>query len=197
MQKYFAGLLALAGWFAVIAQYILMLNNNVNTVGEATIRFFSYFTILTNIAVATYLTALLFDASFTRVKGLLSAITIYIVIVGLVYQVALRHIWDPQGLQKWVDELLHSVIPLGTLVYWSLYEKRGLRYSQIFAWSIYPLAYLIFILIRGSFSGFYPYPFVNVPAIGMQQTLINAAIIMGLFMTLSLLFIFINRKTRK
>lgn len=197
MQKSFAGLLALAGWFAVIAQYVLMLNNNVNTVSEATIRFFSYFTILTNIAVATYYTALLFDAPITRTQGLLSAITVYIVIVGLVYQVALRHIWDPQGLQKWVDELLHSAIPLGALIYWSLFEKKSLRYSQIFAWSLYPLVYLIFTLIRGNISGFYPYPFIDVTAIGMQQSLINALIILALFMTISFLFIFINRKIRK
>lgn len=197
MQKSLAGLLALAGWFAVIAQYILMLNNNVNTVSEATIRFFSYFTILTNIAVATYYTALLFNAPIVRTKGLLSAVTVYIIIVGLVYQVALRHIWDPQGLQKWVDELLHSVIPFGALIYWGLFEKKGLRYSQIFAWSIYPLAYLLFILIRGSISGFYPYPFVNVTEIGMQQTLMNALIILALFMVLSFAFIFINRKARR
>ncbi|HTG56228.1 MAG TPA: Pr6Pr family membrane protein [Niabella sp.] len=197
MQKSFAGLLALAGWFAITAQYVLMLTNNVNTVGEASIRFFSYFTILTNIAVATYFTALLFDARITRVKGLLSAITVYIIIVGLVYQVALRHIWDPQGLQKWVDELLHSFIPLGALFYWSLFEKKGPWYSQIFAWSIYPLAYLIFTLIRGRISGFYPYPFVNVTEIGMQQTLLNALVILALFMALSLAFIFINRKVRK
>ncbi|WP_114792305.1 Pr6Pr family membrane protein [Niabella yanshanensis] len=197
MQKSFAGLLASAGWFAVIAQYILMLHNNVNTVEEATIRFFSYFTILTNIAVAIYFTTLLFDGRITRVKGLLSAITVYIVIVGLVYQVALRHIWDPQGLQKWVDELLHSVIPLGALVYWSLFEKKGIRYTQIFAWSIYPLAYLLFTLIRGNSSGFYPYPFLNVKEIGMQQTLMNALIILALFMAISFIFVFINRKIGK
>lgn len=197
MQKSFAGLLALAGWFAIIAQYALMLNNSVITVGEAALRFFSYFTILTNIMVAVFFTAALFNASFTKRAGLLSAITVYIIIVGLVYQVALRHIWDPQGLQKWVDELLHSVIPFGTLIYWSLFEKKGLRYSQIFAWSIYPLIYLLFTLVRGNISGFYPYPFVNVIEIGMRQTLINALIILALFMALSFVFIFINRKVRK
>ncbi len=197
MQKYFAGLLALAGWFAVVAQYVLMLNNNTNSVEEATIRFFSYFTILTNIIVATYFTALLLGARITHTKGVLSAITIYILIVGLVYQVALRHIWDPQGLQKLVDELLHSVIPLGALIYWSVFEKKGLGYALIFSWSIYPLAYLIFTLARGSISGFYPYPFINVTEIGIQQTLINALIILALFMTLSFVFIFINRKVRR
>ncbi len=197
MQKSFAGLLALAGWFAVIAQYVLMLNNSAITVGEATLRFFGYFTILTNIMAAGYFTAALFNASFTKRAGLLSAITVYIIIVGMVYQVALRHIWDPQGLQKWVDELLHSVIPFGVLIYWSLFEKKGLRHVQIFSWSIYPLAYLLFTLIRGSISGFYPYPFINVSEIGMRQTLINALIILTLFMTISFLFIFVNRKLRK
>jgi len=194
MKKYFAGLMALAGWFAVIAQYILMLNNSVITTGEATLRFFSYFTILTNIAVAGYFTAVLFNASFTKKAGVLSAITVYIIIVGLVYQVALRHIWDPQGLQKLVDELLHSVIPVGALIYWSLFEKKELRYTYILAWCLYPLLYLIFILFRGNTSGFYPYPFVDVTAIGLQQTIINAFIILGLFMAISLAFILIKKK---
>ncbi|MCH5683341.1 hypothetical protein LWM68_03045 [Niabella sp. W65] len=77
MQKSFAGSLALAGWFAVIAQYILMLNNSVITTGEATLRFFSYFTILTNIAVAGYFTAVLFNASFTKRRGIIGDNCLY------------------------------------------------------------------------------------------------------------------------
>jgi len=48
--------------------------------------------------------------------GVITAITVYITIVGLVYNVILRFLWKPEGLQFIVDELLHTVIPLLLLV---------------------------------------------------------------------------------
>jgi hypothetical protein len=41
-----------------------------------------------------------------------SGAAIYIAIVGIVYSFALRHIWDPQGLQKIADMLLHDSLPV-------------------------------------------------------------------------------------
>lgn len=50
-------------------------------------------------------------------KGALTAITAFILIVGLVYQIALRGVWQPTGLQRIVDELLHTIIPLYVCIY--------------------------------------------------------------------------------
>ncbi len=198
MKKNLALVFALIGWFAVVAQYVLMVENRTVSFSETTIRFFSFFTILTNTLVAAYFTFIVFAnnknyAPITK-PGILTAITIYITMVGLVYQVVLRHVWQPKGLQLIVDELLHSVIPVLVIFFWFLYEvTKPIKNSQVLKWASYPLLYLAFILIRGSFSGFYPYPFVDVTSLGITKALINAAVLLLVFMVISALFIFIGK----
>ena len=187
------------GWFAVIMQYYLMLQNSEVSFGETTTRFFSYFTILTNLIVAIYFTFQLFkNPGKTEKSGTLTAITIYILVVGLVYQVLLRSTWNPTGIQKIVDELLHTIIPILVLIFWYFYEnKNELNYKQIPKWTVYPLIYLIYILIRGSFSSFYPYPFANVIEIGYSKVLINSFFIFIFFVLLSILFIRVGKALNK
>ncbi|MEN4762762.1 MULTISPECIES: Pr6Pr family membrane protein [unclassified Chryseobacterium] len=199
MKRTLAFVFALLGWFALIAQYCLMLKNSVLNFNEMTIQFFSYFTILTNLMVAIYFTNQALKKSDSEIKsGLLTAITIYILIVGMVYQVALRSTWNPTGLQRIVDELLHSIIPVLVIIYWHLYEnKKNLQYKQMALWAIYPLFYLFYILIRGSFSKFYPYPFVNVTELGLNKVFINAFFILLFFLALSFLFIRIGKASKK
>ena len=45
------------GWFAIIAQFILMILNRQEGLTETIIRFFSFFTILTNLLVTLFFTA--------------------------------------------------------------------------------------------------------------------------------------------
>jgi len=198
MKQKIAAVFALIGWFAVIAQYFLMVENRVASLQETTIRFFSFFTILTNSLVAFYFTCIVFykkqETKLIGKPGTLSAITIYILMVGLVYQFVLRQIWHPEGLQKIVDELLHSVIPILVLVFWYLYESNhSIKYSQILKWTIYPLIYLVYVLVRGSFSNFYPYPFVNVTTLGINNVLINSGTLVVIFILMSVLIVFIGK----
>lgn len=196
-------LFAIIGWFAVISQFILMVENRTTSILEMTIRFVSFFTILTNTLVSIYFTYQIFDRkrktkNIFNQPGSLTAITIYITVVGLVYQVVLRHIWQPTGLQMIVDELLHTLIPTLVIIYWILYEQKpGLEWNKIPGFLLYPLFYLTFILLRGEFSGFYPYPFVNVLELGWPQTLINIVALFGVFGLLSLLFIGIGKRMIK
>ncbi|GAB0157174.1 Pr6Pr family membrane protein [Chryseobacterium sp. Alg-005] len=192
MNKILAFTFCLIGWFAIIAQYYLLLETKTVSFMEATIRFFSFFTILTNIMVAAYFTKRAFKNPFPQNEspGTLTAISVYIVIVGVVYQLVLRSTWSPTGLQKIVDELLHSAIPVLVLIYWYFYEnKYSLHYNLIPKWSVYPLLYLFFILIRGHFSGFYPYPFINVSELGILHVLANAILVLIFFIGLSMLLI--------
>lgn len=197
MKKTLALLFALIGWFAIIAQLFLMIENRITPITEALIRFFSFFTILTNVVVAAYFTSIALIKNPNKLldtPGILTAITIYIFMVGSVYQIALRHIWEPQGLQMVVDELLHSVIPVLVILFWSMFEKtKTINYSQVVKWIIYPILYLIFILIRGSYSTFYPYPFVDVVALGMTKVLINSIILLLVCMLTSVVFVFIGK----
>lgn len=200
MRKALNILLAVTGWFAIIAQFILMLENRTTSIPEMVVRFFSFFTIFTNILVASYFTNQIISSKgktenlFSK-TGTLTAVTVYITVVGLVYQIALRHLWKPTGLQMIVDELLHTTIPTLTIIYWFLYEQKSeLKWKMIPKFLLYPLFYLAFILLRGELSGFYPYPFINVTALGWSQTLINILVLFGVFLVLSSFFIGIGKQ---
>lgn len=199
MKRFFSLFFVVLGWFAIIMQYILMYNDSELALPEMTIRFFSYFTILTNIIIAFYFTLQLFRSSEkTENSGIITAITVYILVVGLIYQLILRSAWNPVGMQKIVDELLHSIIPFIALLYWIfIANKKDLSYKLIPKWTIYPLLYLVFILTRGSFAGFYPYPFVDVVKFGYSQVFINSLYILIFFIVLSLVFIRVRKTSNR
>jgi len=196
-------LLATVASVAVLTQYFLMIENRVAPIFETTIRFFSFFTILTNSLVAIYFALSLLKKksgylSIIHKPGTLTAITVYITIVGLVYQIILRHIWEPTGIQMIVDELLHSIIPILVIVFWYLYEEGiSVTYKQIPQWLIYPIIYLIYILMRGHFSAFYPYPFVDVGSLGLSKVLTNSAGLIVLFICMSALFIKLGKTIKR
>ncbi|MDB5119599.1 MAG: hypothetical protein JWN56_817 [Sphingobacteriales bacterium] len=187
--------LAILGWFALIGQFYINITSGIAPTSEIFIRYFSYFTILTNLLVAVCCTSIIMApgsalGKFFQHAKTLTAITVYILIVGIIYNLILRFLWKPEGLQLFVDELLHSVIPTLFLLFWSLFVvKSQLGWKHVFPWLIYPSLYVIFIFIRGSFSGFYPYPFINVGSLGYEKALLNAMGIAIAFFVISLLFV--------
>ena len=186
---------AVTGWFAVILQFYLQLINRLAGVTETIFRFFSYYTILTNILVAFCFTVLLlFSRSeigkFLSQPKVLTAVAGYIAFVGLAYHILLRHLWNPEGLQFIVDVLLHSCMPVMFFLYWLIFvPKADLKWSNVVPWMIYPVAYLLWVLFRGVFSGFYPYPFVDVNNLGYHRVLLNDGGLIVAFLLLSLLFV--------
>lgn len=196
---YLLAILALFGWFALLSQFYLIIEGRVVPVPETIIRYFSFFTILTNLLVAVCATVLLLKPGsawgrfFARATTG-TAIAVYIVIVGVVYNTVLRFLWKPQGLQYVVDELLHSVIPVLYFLCWVLFvPKSSLQYKHAFGWLIYPAVYLCWILIYGALSGYYPYPFVNVVDLGYDRVLINCAGLFLAFLGLSLFLILLGK----
>lgn len=177
-----AALLAAFGWFSLLLQLVLHIqvaNGLGLSFAEALIRFFSYFTIQTNILAALVLTAFAIKASldewlvhpFVR-----SAVAVYIAMVGIIYHTLLRHLWAPKGAQWFADTALHTVMPVCYLVFWfTCVRKAGLRWYDPLLWLIYPLFYLGFVLVRGKMSGFYPYPFIDAKTLGYAGVAANTA----------------------
>ena len=202
-MRTYAAIGAITGWLAVIAQFYLIIVHRTTTVPETVVRFFSYFTILTNILVALSFTALLlrpgsqWRAFFSR-ADVQTALAVYIAVVGLVYNLILRATWKPEGLQRVVDELLHSVMPLLYVLFWFIYVSRhALEWKRVPYWLIYPFIYFVYVLIRGALSGFYPYPFINVKEHGYVLVLLNSVNVLGAFLLLSVLFVLIGKLRRK
>ena len=193
---------AFTSWFAVSFQLYLILLNSTTPVMVTVIKFFSFFTVLTNILVAVAFTVSLLKASrlktfFTKPQTL-TAIAVYISVVGLVYNVVLRQLWQPQGLQRVVDELLHLVIPVLYFVYWMVFvSKNQLQWKHTFAWLIYPLVYTIYIIIRGALTNLYPYPFLEADKLGYSVVFVNSLMVLAVVLFFSYLFIAIAKfKTR-
>ena len=199
-SKPILGLIAILAWLAIIVQFILMIEARVTPILETTVRFFSFFTILTNLLVALYSTTLALQPSslwgrFFSKLSVGTAITVYIVVVGLIYNTILRYQWKPQGMQRIADELLHAVVPILFLLYWFIFlSKKSLPWNSFFPWLIYPFFYCVYILTRGFFSEFYPYPFMDVTKLDYPQVLLNSLAVTVAFLGFSLLFIFIGKK---
>jgi hypothetical protein len=185
--------------FALLTQFYLIIENRQASITETIIRFFSFFTVLTNTLVALFFITIIFKLKQGPFKILsnqtaLTAITTFILIVGLVYQFALRGIWQPTGMQYLIDELLHSIMPLYVLIYWLFtLDKSALELKPVFTWLLYPMFYLLLVFTRGYFSGFYPYPFLNIPEIGLINTLQNMLIIIGVTAILFSIMLFIGK----
>ncbi|HTY49979.1 MAG TPA: Pr6Pr family membrane protein [Steroidobacteraceae bacterium] len=193
-------LLAVLGWTGLLLQLRLSVLGALGSGGSvpaALVAYFGYFTILTNIFVALMATA---GTGVRWARGrVLAALyrphavgcaTTSILVVGLVYHLLLRVDW-PLWSAHWVaDALLHYVVPSLSLLHWLLYRPVTPGAWTLpplwapLAWCAYPLAYLLYVLVRGPLVGAYPYFFLDVTAIGYARVLLNAA---GLALLLSLM----------
>lgn len=195
--------LFISAWVAVVYQYYLNLRNQTDPVGIITIRFISYFTILTNILVGVSASYLLLNPNsklgrFFSKPSTLTAVTVYILIVGLIYNVLLRSLWDPKGAQLIIDNMLHTINPLAFLMYWLAFvPKKDLQWKNVFPWLLYPLGYTAYILVRGAIMNEYPYPFIDVTILGYPDALKNGVGVLFTFWVLSLLMVAIAKWTSR
>lgn len=193
MKTKLAFLFASIGWFALILQYILILHNSPDrSTLDTTIRYFGFFTILTNTLTAVYFTAIAFGKNVKPATH--TAVTVYLTTVFLVYQFLLRGLVELHAWDRLADELLHTLLPILTIIFWVMYQRsKPVSYGVIFLWTIYPLLYLAYTLAYGNSTNYYPYPFVNVSRFGMQQVLINSGLLVVGFLLMSALFLFIGK----
>lgn len=196
-------IITLIVWFSLSLQFSLSLRHYNGAVWPTLKILLSFFTVLTNLIVAICLVAQLLLKQtalgrFFSKPATQTAVTVYIFLVALVYNIALRGLDQPKGWHSLSNELLHVINPLLFLIYWVAFvDKARLSYKQTTVWLIYPLLYVIFIVIRGYLSGQYPYPFINVVAIGYPKAILNTIIILVVFWILSLIFVFTGKKTAK
>lgn len=205
VELVYMSMLALAGLAALILQYGLMIVNRNPDVSLArtTVAFLSYFTILTNMLVTISLIVPLLKpgckgARFFSRPAVITSVAGYITLVALIYALLLRHLWHPTGLQWLADELLHSVIPAGYVLYWLIFVPKGtLKWTLIFPWLLYPLAYFIYTLLRGFIAGVYPYPFIDVNTLGYGAVLLNAVMVLAVSCLIVFFFLALDHLMRK
>jgi len=151
-----------------------------------------FFTIISNLALAIAMTAIAVGKRLT--PTLLGGLTLAILLVAIVYATLLRGLRPLSGLPLIANFLLHDVSPVLMAVYWLLFVPRGvLRWSAPWWWSLYPFAYLVYVLARGQLDHNYPYPFIDVGKLGWQQVALNAAGIAFLFILAGFALVWVDR----
>jgi len=199
-MRIYAAVGALLGWFALALQLYLMLVQSppgIAAVLATVITFISFFTILTNLLVALVFSAVALRTETFSSPSMQAGAAVYIAIVGMVYRLLLRQLWNPQGAQWVADVLLHDVIPVGYVLYWLLFAPRaGLRWKDAIDWLVFPAVYLVYILARGAVSRVYPYPFVDVNVLGYDGVLVRAAMLLLVFLGMGLIVVTVGRRIR-
>jgi len=202
-RRRFVAVAVLLGWAGLSIQLYLIFYSRwalgASLLGGL-LSFFSYFTVLTNTLVATVLTCALTSRESAARRWFLqpwvsSGIAVSIAVVGLAYNVLLRHLWHPEGWQWLADELMHDVMPLLFLAWWWLCVPKGtLRLRHIALWVIYPLLYFAYALLRGHLLAVYPYPFIDVDKLGYPQVFVNAGGLLAGFVLIALVVIALDRR---
>lgn len=205
VRRRFVAVAAVLGWAGLSIQLYLIFYSRW-TLGASLlgglVSFFSYFTVLSNTLVATVLTCALTSRESAARRWFLQpwvsgAIAVSIAVVGLAYNILLRHLWHPEGWQWLADELMHDVMPLLFLAWWWLCVPKGtLRLRHIALWVIYPLLYFAYALLRGHLLAVYPYPFIDVDKLGYPQVFANAGGLLVGFVVIALVLIALDRWRR-
>jgi hypothetical protein len=189
-----AALLPAVGWFALVLQLGIMLRNAA-TDGTGLLAaagsFLSFFTVLSNLLVAGGLIATIPAAPPRALRPLIepsgaTALAVYITVVGVVYSLVLRQLWHPTGAQLVADIVLHEVMPSGYVIYWlTLVPKGRLHWRQVWPWLAFPAAYTVATLVRGALLQVYPYPFIDIAALGYRRVLGNMTLLFAGFLVLA------------
>ena len=147
-------------------------------------HFFSFFTIEANIiAVIAFLIGAFFLYAKKKSKKLdffRGAATLYMVVTGIVFSLLLSGI---EGVAltavPWDNIVLHYIIPIAMVVDWIADSpSRRIEFKKALVWLAFPLAYLVYSLIRGPIVNWYPYPFLNPVNGGYGQIAITSIIIL-------------------
>lgn len=160
--------LALASLLAVAlaAQLAIGLSRS----GLTVVRFFSYFTVISNTLAVILLVMLAHrpgrDSSpgFANFRG---AVTVYMSVTGLVYALLIAPVAGDVGApEPWIDWVIHVLGPIAVALDWIIDPPPArLPRESLWMWLLFPAAYLIYSLIRGPIVDWYPYPFLD-PAVG-------------------------------
>lgn len=199
-----AAIIAIVTAMAVASQLGL---NFVRAVEKSTplwlvpIDLFGYFTIWSNTLVALVTARFaLSGRPAARHDGLggpwlLAATVVYIIVVGVVYNLLLAQ-YNPQvGVRKLLDLVFHTAIPIAYPLWWLTQVRRGqLGWNALLPTLAFPLAYCAVAMIKGGITGKYAYFFIDIGKYGVGQVLINIAGLAALYAVLMALVIAFDRR---
>lgn len=186
-----AAVVATLAWTAVTAQLLINLGNapaEGKPLWTVPLALYGYFTIWSNTLVALVATHFALDADRAALlarPGTLGATVVYIIVVGVIYNLLLAPTHHPVGMARPVNALLHIVVPLAYPLWWLASIPRGrIGWGALLPALAFPTAYCFVAMGRGLASGKYAYFFLDIGKYGVGQVLLNIAGLVVFFASL-------------
>ncbi len=172
-------------------------NGGLPSIATRTLRFFSYFTVQSNILVAATAAILVLrpfsDGRLWRVIRLQALFGI--TVTGVVYSTLLRGVVDLHGAAAVTNALVHYVAPVMAVIGWLLFGPRPrIDENTLAASLLWPALYVVYTLAHGAASDWYPYPFVDVATHGYVTVLRNGVGLNVLLVGVGALFMWADHR---
>jgi hypothetical protein len=168
----------------VLIVVVAIVSTFVDTASRATINpfnFFGFFTMQSNVICAVVLAI----AVLTTLRGrpqpawlvlARACATTYIVVVGIFYNLLLAGLEGGVSL-AWANFVLHSLFPIYAALDWIFFgDRTALSWKRLPFVLVYPVLWIIVVLIRGATDGWVPYPFLD-PATGYGSVAVYSLVI--------------------
>lgn len=175
IARWWFGLTALIVLAAVVISLVLALTGEYPQFGSPladAFNVFAYFTIQSNliVGVTSLLLALRPERRSTLFRVLRLDGVIMIIVTAVVFHALLAGLIGASGWSSVSNQLVHTVVPAMAVLGWLIFGPRGLVSWHVVAWSVvYPLLWVLFTLVRGAVTQWYPYPFLDVDELGYAR----------------------------
>jgi hypothetical protein len=203
-MRSFAAVIAVICWSALVTQFGLILEATDALKAAGMLKFpaiaavvvmLSFLTVQINALIGVVTTLAAFGVRrFERSGRVRAALLAYLWAGSAVFILVLQPYWHHTGTQLAVDVLLHNVVPLLYGALWLLAApKDDLRWRDPFIWLIYPLIYVAVVLTLARWSGFYPYPVIDVRMLSVRIFAGNIVAVTVTFLAIGLAVVAVAR----
>ncbi|MEP6760992.1 MAG: Pr6Pr family membrane protein [Sporichthyaceae bacterium] len=203
--KVFHGITALVVVAALVGEFVHVARGPALTddadAAVRILRYFSFFTVQSNILVAVTSIALARrpDRDEAWFRWMRLAALIGITITGIVYVTLLAPIHDPEGTAKLTNAGVHYFSPLASVVGWVFFGPRPrISWRTVFLVLVWPVAWLTYTLVHGKvgYNHWYPYPFVDVGVHGYGKVALNCIGVAAIALGVGALYRWLDGKLR-
>ena len=113
-----------------------------------------------------------------------------ITVTGIVYATVLAKVHEPHGWQEtFTNDVFHYVVPIMMIVGWVLFGPRPRIEARTIGLAIlWPVVWVVYTLIHGAITSWYPYPFVDVPTHGYALVFLNAVLVVVVLLVVTAVF---------
>ena len=173
---------------ALVVQYT---SNALTIENYRSLNFFSFFTVESNIlATATFAVGGWYAWQGTNSRWLellRGAAVMYMTVTGITYSLLLSDIEVDTAI-GWVNVVLHYTMPTVIVIDWLVdLPRTRISLKESLIWLAFPLAYLVYSLIRGPIADWYPYPFLDPRISGYGQVAVMSLVIAVLAFALAVI----------